>query len=108
MSSRTTPDITLRILKNLRRRLGESWTLIDPAQRELIAACCADAARLQLRALASPQTPDAQLRLLRDKAQIHAQLTSLAAAESLRLTNVFWDSVKEVVSGAVAIAFAAL
>ena len=106
--SRATHDITIRILSSLRERLDNGWESLDPADRELIAACCADAARLQLRALASPQTPDAQLALLRDKAQIHAQLSNLAAAGSVRLSAAFWDAVKEVVNGAVAVAFAAL
>ena len=106
--SRITHDIAVRILTGVRDRLSHSWDDLDEADRELIAACCADAARLQLRALAAPQTPDAQLRLLRDKAQIQAQLANLAAAGSVRLSAAFWDAVKEVVNGAVAVAFAAL
>jgi hypothetical protein len=108
MSARSTHDITVRLLGAFRDRLSDAWDTLDPADRELIAACCADAARLQLRALAAPQTPDAQLRLLRDKAQIQAQLQNLAAAGSVRLSAAFWDAVKEVVNGAVAVAFAAL
>ena len=107
MSARALHDITIRILTGVRERLPD-WESIDPNDRELIAACCADAARLQLRALASPQTSDAQLRLLRDKAQIHAQLSNLAAAGAVRVTSAFWDAVKNVVNGAVAVAFAAL
>jgi hypothetical protein len=101
-------DITIRILSSVRERLGDSWDALDPADRELITACCTDAAQLQLRALASPQTPEAQLKLLRDKAQIHAQLSNLAAAGAARVTTAFWDGVKNVVNGAVAVAFAAL
>jgi hypothetical protein len=108
MSARSTHDITVRLLSAFRDRVAADWDTLDPADRELIAACCADAARLQLRALAAPQTPDAQLRLLRDKAQIQAQLQNLAAAGSVRLSAAFWDAVKEVVNGAVAVAFAAL
>jgi hypothetical protein len=107
MSARATHDITLRLLSTLRSRVAD-FDQLDPADRELIAACCADAARLQLAALAAPPTPDAQLRLLREKAQIQAQLSSLAAAGSARLAAAFWDSVKDVVNGAVAVAFAAL
>jgi hypothetical protein len=107
MSARTLHDVTIRILTGVRDRLPD-WESLDPADRELIAACCADAARLQLRALAAPQTPDAQLRLLRDKAQIHAQLSNLAAAGAARVSGAFWDAVKGVVNGAVAVAFAAL
>ena len=108
MSTRALHDITLRLLARVRDRLGSEWDALEPPDRELIAACCADAARLQLRALASPPTADAQLRLLRDKAQIHAQLSNLAAAGSARITHAFWDAVKGVVNGAVAVAFAAL
>jgi hypothetical protein len=107
MSTRATHDITLRVLSTLRERLPD-WDMLDAADRELIAACCADAARLQLRALAAPQTPDAQLSLLRDKAHIHAQLQSLAAAGAVRIATAFWDAVKTVVNSAVAVVFAAL
>ena len=106
--SRITHDIAVRILTGVRERLGDSWDVLDEADRELIAGCAGDAAALQVRALAAPQTPDAQLRLLRDKAQIHAQLANLAAAGSVRLSSAFWESVKAVVNGAVSIAFAAL
>jgi hypothetical protein len=107
MSARTQHDVTIRILTGIRERLPD-WESLDPADRELIAECAADAARLQLRALAAPQTPDAQLRLLRDKAQIQAQLSNLAAAGAVRVSSAFWDAVKAVVNGAVAVAFAAL
>jgi len=105
--SRSLHEITVRILTGVRDRLPD-WESLDPADRELIAACAADAARLQLRALGAPQTPDAQLRLLREKAQIHAQLANLAAAGGIRISTAFWDAVKGVVNGAVAVAFAAL
>lgn len=107
MRSRFLNDITVRILAGVRERLPD-WDLLDAADRELIVACCADAAALQVRALASPQTPDAQLKLLRDKAHIHAQLSNLVAAGSVRVSAAFWDAVKGVVNGAVAVAFAAL
>ena len=107
MSARALHDITVRILAGVRDRTPD-WESIDPADRELIAACFGDAARLQVRALAAPQTRDAQLKLLQDKAHIHAQLSNLAAAGAVRVAAAFWDSVKNVVNGAVAVAFAAL
>ena len=106
--TRATTDIAVRILAGVRERLTDSWDDLDAADRELIAACAKDAAALQVRALAAPQTADDQLRLLRDKAQIHAQLANLAAAGSVRLSAAFWDAVKDVVNGAVTIAFAVL
>ena len=105
---RITHDIAVRILSGVRERLRDCWDDLDDADRELIVACSNDAAALQVRALASPQTPDAQLELLREKAQIHAQLANLAAAGSVRLSAAFWDAVKAVVNGAVTIVFAAL
>src|SRR5688500_3786304 len=101
-------DIARRILTGVRERLSDSWHDLDEADRELIVACCADAAELQVRALAAGQSPDEQLALLRDEAQIHAQLANLAAAGSARLSAAFWDAVKGVVNGAVAVVFAAL
>jgi hypothetical protein len=101
-------DVALRILTGVRDRLGDNWADLDPADRDRIIACCADAAELQLRALAVPQGADEQLRLLREKAQIQAQLANLTAAGAVRLSTVFWDAVRGVVNGTVAIAFAAL
>jgi hypothetical protein len=101
-------DIELRVLAGVRERLGESWEMLDFADRELIIACAADAAELQVKALGTAPTPDEQLRLLREKAQIHAQLANLVAAGSVRVSSAFWDAVKAVVNGAVAIVFAAL
>ena len=106
--TRATTDIAVRILAGFRERLSDTWDELDPADRELIAACAKDAAALQLRALAAPHTADEQLALLRDKAQIHAQLANLAAAGSVRLSAAFWDAVKDVVNGAVTIAFAVM
>lgn len=108
MPSRPQMDISLRILANLREGLGDGWEALSPADRELLSACAADAAQLQVRALAAPQTPDAQLQLLREKAQVQAQLANLTAAGATRVASAFWDAVKAVVSGAVAVAFAAL
>ena len=107
-ATRALNDITIRILTGVRERLADAWDSLDAADRELLTACCADAARLQVSALAAPQTADAQLRLLRDKAHIHAQLSNLTAAGAARITVAFWDAVKGVVNGAVAVAFAAL
>ena len=101
-------DIAMRILTGVRDRLDDDWDQLDAADRELIIACAADAADLQVRALALPPGNDSQLRLLRDKAHIQAQLSNLAAAGAARVTGAFWDAVKTVVNGAVAIAFAAL
>jgi hypothetical protein len=63
MNPRSINDITVRILAGLRERLQDSWDTLDDADRGLIISCAADAAKLQLRALAAPQTPDAQLLL---------------------------------------------
>ena len=101
-------DIAMRILTGVRERLDDDWDTLDPADRELIIACAADAAELQVRALGTPPVADAQLALLREKAQIQAQLANLAALGKVRIVNAFWDAVKTVVNGAVAIAFAAL
>ena len=51
--TRVVHDIALRILAGVRERLAESWDDLDPADRELVIACCNDAAVLQLRALAA-------------------------------------------------------
>ena len=101
-------DVSLRILTGVRDRIGDTWDSLEPADRERIIACCVDAAELQVRALAVPQGADEQLKLLREKAQIQAQLANLAAAGAVRLTTIFWDAVRSVVNGTVAIAFAAL
>ena len=106
--TRITHDIAMRILTGVRERLDDAWDDLDAADRDLIIACCADAAELQVRALSVPHSGDGQLKLLREKAQIQAQLANLAAAGKARVNAVFWDAVKGVVNGAVTIAFAAL
>jgi hypothetical protein len=107
-NTRLAHDVSLRILSNLRERLGDHWDQIDPRERELIIACAKDAAELELRALAVPVDPAEQYHLLREKAQIHAQLASLTGVASVRLANAFWDAVRSMVNGAVMIAFAAM
>jgi hypothetical protein len=106
--SRLIHDVSVRILTGVRDRLGDAWDELDGADRERIVLCAADAAELQLRALALPQGSQEQLRLLREKAQIHAQLANLTAAGAVKVAAIFWDAVRGVVNGAVAIAFAAL
>lgn len=96
------------ILDQLIDRLGETWNMLESADRKLIAACAADAGVLAIAAMTAPQTHEAQQRLLREKAQIHAQLMNIASAEALRVATEFWNVVKSVVQGAVAIVFAAV
>ena len=109
MSAQTLPDLTDSLFDNVRAALGPVWDdQLTPAERELIRACCADAAELEVRALAAPRTREAQLELLREKAQIQAQLANLAAAGATRVADAFWDAVRAAVNGAVTIAFAAV
>src|SRR5688500_3418611 len=108
MSPTNLSDLTDSLLDNIRAALGSAWDeRLTPAERELVRACCADAAELEVRALAAPRTRDAQLELLREKAQIQAQLSNIAAAGTTRVTDAFWDAVRAAVNGAVTIAFAA-
>lgn len=103
-------DIALNILANVIRALGPLWERrLSDADRTLVRACCADAARLGVRALATPPTRDAQLQLLRERADIHARLCgSLPLAAARGVADAFWDGFRATVNGAVAIAFAAL
>ena len=102
-------EIALNILANVIRALGPLWERrLTEADRSLVRACCADAARLGVRALASPRTRDAQLQLLREKAHIHAQLCSSLALGAGRVADAFWEGFRTTVNGAVAVAFAAL
>ena len=104
-------DIADNILSNIVQSLGpQQWERrLGERERALVRACCADAARLSVRALASPRQRDAQVELLREKARIHARLaTSAALGGPGRLADAFWDAVRNTVNGAVAVAFAAL
>ena len=102
-------DIALNILAHVMRSLGPRvWEArLTDADRALVRACCADAARLGLRALASPRTRDAQLQLLRDKAAIHAKLDDALSPGAGRVADAFWEGFRGTVNGAVAVAFAA-
>ena len=102
-------DIALNILGNVIRTVGPSWeSRLTDADRALVRACCNDAARLSVRALATPRNRDLQLDLLRERAHIHAQLHGCAALGAGRLADAFWDGFRNTVNGAVALAFAAL
>ena len=102
-------DIALNILANVIRAIGPEWErrLTDP-DRALVRASCADAARLGLRALATPRNRDLQLDLLRERAHIHAQLSDCVALGAGRLADAFWDGFRNTLNGAVAVAFTAI
>ena len=102
-------DIALNILGNVIRTLGPLWeSRLTDVDRALVRACCADAARLSVRALATPRNRDLQLDLMRERAHIHAQLHDCVALGAGRLADAFWDGFRNTVNGAVALAFAAL
>src|SRR5688500_3244902 len=101
-------EIALNILANVIRTLGPLWERrLNDADRALGRACCAEAARLGVRSLASPRTRDAQLQLLRDKAAIHAKLDDALSPGAGRVADAFWEGFRGTVNGAVAVAFAA-
>ena len=102
-------DVASNILSNVIRTLGPAWERrLTDTDRELIRACCTDAAALALGALATPRNADLQRRLLREKAHIHAQLADSVALGAGALADAFWDGFRATVNGAVAVAFAAL
>lgn len=101
--------VALNILSNVIRALGPLWERrLTDADRALVRSCCADAAKLGVRALAAPRTRDGQLQLLRERAEIHARLCGSLALGAGRVADAFWEGFRATVSGAVAIAFAAL
>jgi hypothetical protein len=109
MKTKTSHDIALNILGNVIRALGPAWeSQLRDADRELVRACCADAARLGIRSLATPRNADLQTDLLRERAHIHAQLMSCVALGAGRLADAFWDGFRATVNGAVTVAFAAI
>ena len=102
-------NIATEIYAQLKDRLGDAWLhRFSPADQQMVRLCCIDAAELQVRALAAPRARDAQLALLREKAQINAQLANIAACEATHLVAAFWEAVAIVVNGAAALAFATL
>jgi hypothetical protein len=105
----TQDDIAMNILSNVIRALGPVWERrLTDEDRALIRECCADAAQLGMRALATPRNRDMQTQLLREKAQIHAQLCNCLALGIGGLADAFWDGFRATVNGAVAVAFASL
>lgn len=112
MPSTTTVDIADNILAQVVLAVGRrEWErrLAEP-DRELVRACCADAARLALRTLATPaRLRPAHTELLREKARIHALLAeSTALGASGALADAFWVAFGNTVNGAVAVAFTAV
>jgi hypothetical protein len=117
------PDtIAINILGNVMRALGGApqWEgRLMPAERALVRACCVDAARLGLRALALPGNRELHLDLLRERAAIHARLVAglrparngedAGAADTMdgrRVTDAFWEGFRRTINHAVAVAFA--
>ena len=101
--------VASNVLANVITALGPLWERkLTEADRALVRACCDDAARLGVRAMATPRTREAQLELLRERAHIHAQLSACLALGVGRLADTFWDAFRAAVNGAVTIAFAAM
>ena len=106
----TTPDdVALNILANVIRALGPMWErrLTGP-ERLMVRACCADAARLGVRAMATPRNRELQLELLRERARIHAQLENCLALGEGRLADTFWEAFATAVNGALGVALVAM
>jgi len=102
-------DLSNRIHDGVAETLRDVWSSrLSDEERELVRAVCEDAAELQIRALAAPPTPDAQLALLREKAHLTAQLSNLSACATGRAAAALWEVVRALVSNGVAIAFAAV
>src|SRR4051812_17749081 len=109
MTTTTPDDVASNILANVIRALGPLWERrLTETERALVRACCADAANLGVRALATPRNRELQLVLLRERAQIHAQLANCVALGEGRLADAFWDAFASAVSGALAVALAAM
>src|SRR5688572_17554529 len=105
----TTHEIAMNILAELKRRLGEArYAGLGPDDRRLLRACCADAAELQVRALAAARTTDAHLALLRQRADVSGRLCDLSGAAGDDVPDAFWGAAKMVGNGGVAVAFASL
>ena len=102
-------DIALNILSNVIRAVGPLWERrLTDADRALVRACCADAALLALRALATPRNRGLQAELLREKSHIHARLCDALPPGGATVVDAFWDGFAATVNGAAAVAFTAL
>jgi hypothetical protein len=102
--------IAKNLLDGIKRRLGDAWdNRLSDADRRLVEACVADAAELQLRAMAlDPHDDTAHLALLKEKAEIKAQLLNIAAAEAVGILGAFENSMRWAVQQLVKLAFAAI
>jgi pyruvate/2-oxoacid:ferredoxin oxidoreductase alpha subunit len=101
-------DVASNLIAQVRQRLGEEFERFTGEDIDLIEQCAADAGVLYVAAGVAPGGAEAQLKLLREKAQIHAQLLNIASIESSRAASVFWDVFREIAGSLVAVAFAAL
>jgi hypothetical protein len=103
----TVAAIARQIESQISARLKDVWdSRLTQADRELVSACCQDAAELQVRAMATPPDTDAQAQLLREKAQINAQLANLATLQAQQAVDALWEVVRIVTSGAMKVALA--
>ena len=102
-------DVSMNILSNVVRSLGPLWDRrLTESDRALVRACCVDAARLSVKALATPRNREMQFELMREKAHIHAQLCSSVSLGVDALADVFWDGFRTTINGAVTVAFTVL
>jgi hypothetical protein len=102
-------DVALNVLGNVIRALGPTWERrLTDAERLMVRACCNDAARLGVRAMATPRNRELQLELLRERAEIHARLANCLALGEGRLADVFWEAFASAVNGALAVALTAM
>ena len=109
MTVSTTDDVALNILGNVIRALGPLWERrLSESERLMVRACCNDAAQLGIRSMATPRHRELQLELLRERAQIHAQLANCLALGEGRLADASWEAFASAVNGALAVALTAM
>jgi hypothetical protein len=108
-TDQATRDLADKLLDTIKTNLGpDAWSGLSGDKRDLIAGCTYDAASLQIRALAGPQTPAAQQALLLERRQITAQLENIGATGASKVAEVLDQAIKLAVQGGIAIAFAAI
>ncbi len=101
----TVTDVAQQILAQVKAQLGTAWadSLLE-ADRQLLTAIAADAAQLQIDALALGLGDPSGL--LAEKAQINAQLANIASISAAEVNAAFWVSVQTVAAAALKIAVA--
>ncbi len=87
-----------QLLGGVREDLGAIWAeQLNPAEQELIADVCGDAAAMQIEALILPDDATSREYLLTERRHLEAQLANIRAVAAERVRLAIWKTANKVI-----------